>query len=365
MKIRAAVVREFGAPLCIEEVDLAPPATGEVLVKLEAAGVCHTDLAIAEHDSGTPLPLVLGHEGAGRIAGTGPGVSNLKEGDRVLLTGAAACGVCPRCLDDQPTVCDVYRPIRFNGTLLKGERRLSRDGQPINHFFFQSSFAEYAVVPADAAIKIREDAPPDLICYLGCGGITGLGSVLHSAQVKPGQSVAVYGCGTVGLSAVMGAQLAEATPIVAVDLLDSKLAMALTVGATDTVNAAAEDATARVKAITGGGADVNILAMDDAVAISRVIDEARVGSTCVLVGSPPQGHNIELIARSAIREKLIRGSSMGSSLASQEIPRYLDLFMEGRLPLDKLVTRRYPLEDINLAFQALKNGAVIKAVITF
>ena len=365
MKIRAAVLREFGAPLNIEEVDLAPPASGEVLVKLEATGVCHTDLAAAEHASGTPLPLVLGHEGAGRIAGIGPGVSGLKEGDRVLLTGAAACGVCPRCLEGQPTVCDKYRPIRFNGTLLNAKRRLSRDGQPVNHFFFQSSFAEYAVVPADAAIKIREDAPPDKICYLGCGGITGLGSVLFAAGARPGQSVAVHGCGTVGLSAVMGARLAEAMPIIAIDLLDSKLEMALEVGATHTLNAAQGDVGTRVKAITDGGADYNIVAMDDAASINRLIEEMRVGATLVLVGSPPPGHNIDFTARAVLREKTIRGSSLGSSLASREIPRYVDLFMQGRLPLDKLVTRRYPLDQINDAFSALKNGEVIKAVITF
>jgi len=365
MKIRAAVVREFGAPLTIEEVDLAPPAAGEVLVKLEAAGVCHTDLAAAEHASGTPLPLVLGHEGAGRIAGVGPDVSGLSEGDRVLLTGAAACGACARCLAGQPTVCDVYRPIRFNGTLPGGERRLSRDGQPINHFFFQSSFAEYAVVPAEAAIKIREDAPPDQICYLGCGGITGLGSVLFAAGAGPGRSVAVYGCGTVGLSAVMGARLAGASQIVAIDLLDAKLETALAVGATHTVNAARGDVNAQIEAITEGGADYNIAAMDDAAAISRLIEEMRSGATLVLVGSPPPGHNIEFTARAVIREKIIRGSSMGSSLARLEIPRYIDLFMQGKLPLDKLVTRRYPLDGINDAFQALKNGEVIKAVITF
>ncbi len=365
MLIKAALLRELGQPLTVEEVDLAPPERGEVLVKMVAAGLCHTDLGAATRDIGIPVPLVLGHEGAGTVVETGPDVSDLAPGDPVILTGAAACGHCPRCLSGQPTICDVYRAVRFGGTLAGGQHRLSQNGQPLGHFFFQASFAEYAVVPADAAIKIRADAPLDVVCYLGCGGLTGIGAVLNSAALKPGQTVAVHGCGSVGLSAVMGAHLGDASRVVAVDVLQNKLDLALEVGASHAVNAAKEDAVAQVRAITGGGADVEVIAMNDRVAITRVINEMRVGATCVLVGSPGPDHPLEINPLSLLREKVIRGCTLGSGLASDDIPRYVDLFMASKLPLHKLVTRRYTLDQINLAFNALLRGEVVKAVITF
>jgi len=246
-----------------------------------------------------------------------------------------------------------------------GQRRLRKDGQELNHFFLQSSFAEYAVVPQEAAIKVREDAPLDTIGFLGCGGITGIGSVINTAKVEVWDTVAVFGCGGVGMSAVMGARLVGAGKIIAVDVFDNKLRLAEELGATHTINAGREDAVEGIRQLTGGGADYTIVAAASEVAATQAIEAIGFGGMCVVIGAPPRGTDVALDFSALLREKTIRGCQFGSSRASLDIPLYIDLFMEGRLPLDKLVTRRYPLAEINTAFEALEAGEVVKAVIVF
>ncbi|MBI4295776.1 MAG: alcohol dehydrogenase catalytic domain-containing protein [Chloroflexi bacterium] len=365
MKIKAAILWGFKQPLKVEDVELDAPGQGEVLVKLVGAGVCHTDLSVAEGVYRAPVPIVLGHEGAGIVERTGRGVTTLKRGDHVILTGAASCGKCPACMKGKPTLCEVFSPALFGGILPGGHKRLHKNGQPLNHFFAQSSFAEYAVVPQEAAIKIRDDAPLETLGPLGCSGITGLGSVLNAAQVKIGSSVAVFGCGGVGMSAIMGARLAGATKIIAIDLLPRRLKLAGELGATHTINVAKRSPVAQIKRLTGGGADYAIVAVRSAAAIRQAIECIPSGGRVIIVGGAPQGTTVDLAAIGILAEKTIRGVLMGSGQAAFDIPHYVDLFMDGRLPLDRIVTHRYPLNEINEAFKASHGGEAIKPVIMF
>lgn len=366
MKITAAVLYSQNAPFQIEEVELAPPGPGEVLVKLSATGICHTDLTVAKDYFIVPPPVVLGHEGAGIVMETGAGVSSVKTGDHVVLTGLAACGHCKYCAAERPFLCETHRPLRTSGYLPGNVKRLSKNGRAISHFFLQSSFATWAVVPDSAAIKIREDAPLDVVCYLGCGGMTGLGMVLNTARVPPGASVAVFGCGSVGLSAVMGAKMARAAQIIAVDVVDAKLKMAQEVGATHCINGSKEDAIKKVAEITGGGAEYNFMAVGSNQVASQVINTMPAGAMCVIAGSPKtpdQQMNIDMF--SMIREKVVRGSTFGSSHPWHDIPLYVNQFMAGQLPLDKLITRRYSLSEINQAMHDLETGQIVKGIIVF
>jgi len=364
MKMKAAVLYQPGKPLVVEEVELDDPGENEVTVKLVGTGVCHTDLGVQE--TGLVVPMVLGHEGAGVVHKTGPGVTSHKPGDHVVLTGAASCGRCATCRKGPPVMCETYRPFYFNGYLPGKHLRLRNSkGQSIHHFFMQSSFAEYAVVPADCAVKVREDAPLDTVGVLGCGVKTGLGAVINKLRPEVGSSIAVFGCGGVGMSSIMGARLSGAGRIIAVDVLDSKLKAAVEFGATHLINSKRENAVARVRQLTGGGADYSVMAVGSADVIPQAFDCLRFGGTCVVVGAPPDGGKASVDLLSLIREKNLTGSSMGSGVSSLDIPAWVDLFMQGRLPLDKLVTRRYPLAEINTAFKALAGGEVIKPVIVF
>jgi len=365
MKMKAAVLYQPKSPLVVEEVELDGPREGELLVKMAAASLCHTDLGAIDADFPVPLPIVLGHEGAGTVEQVGAGVTGIKPGDSVLLTGAGSCGRCRYCVMGKYTLCEVFRPLRFGGTLLGGQRRLHKDGQAISHFFMISSFAEYAVVPQEMAIGVRGDAPLDVICFLGCGGITGIGSVVNVARVGMGDSVAVFGCGGVGMSALMGARLVGAAKIIAVDILDNKLSLARELGATHAINAAQEDATEAIKKITAGGADCVIVTVKSAGVLVAAFNALRPGGTCVPIGGIPHDESVSLGDISFMNERRMMGCSMGSVRAYLDIPAYVDLYKDGRLPLDKLITRRYPLGDINEAFASLEGGEVIKSVIVF
>jgi Zn-dependent alcohol dehydrogenase len=364
MKMKAAVLYQPGRPLVVEEVEIDEPGENEVMVKLVGTGVCHTDLGVQE--KGLLMPMVLGHEGAGIVHKVGSGVDSLRTGDHVVLTGAGNCGRCQACRRGSPVMCEIYRPFYFNGYLPGKHLRLRNGkGQPIYHFFMQSSFAEYAVVPADCAIRVREDAPLDTIGVLGCGAMTGLGAVINKLRPEVGSSIAVFGCGGVGMSSIMGASLCGAGTIIAVDVLDSKLEAAAGFGATHFVNSARENVVARVRQLTGGGADYSVMAVGNADVVPLAFDCLRFGGTCVVVGGPPDGGRASVDLLSLIREKKLVGSSMGSGWSSRNISTWVDLFMQGRLPLDKLVSRRYPLAEINEAFEALAGGKVIKPLVTF
>ncbi len=363
MKIKAAVLYENQTTFNVEEVDLAEPQAGEILVKIAGTGICHADLDIASGAVAIPRPVVLGHEGAGVVAETGTEVTGLQAGDHVVLTGNAACGKCQYCVRGMPYLCEIFRPLLHKGTVANRQRRLSRNGEYINHSFMQSSFAEYAVVPQEAAVKIRRDTPLDIMGFLGCSGITGMGSVVNTARVRAGSSVAIFGCGSVGMNVLLASVLVGAASIIAVDLSDSKLAIAGETGATHTVNPARENSTKHIKQLTGGGADYTFAAVGSADAIAQAFDATRPGGICVVIGGSPETSQLTFNGGSLLQERTIRGCRYGSSVASRDIPAYIDLFMSGKLPLDRLVTGRFPLAEINAAFSAVAAGEGIKTVI--
>jgi Zn-dependent alcohol dehydrogenase len=361
MRITAAIQFEASAPLKVEEIELEGPRQGEVMVRLVATGVCHTDIGAAKGN--VKLPIVLGHEGAGIIQEVGPGVENLKPGDHVVLTPVAGCGRCRYCLAGEPALCEAFGPFYSNGQIPGGRRLRTLQGDAINHFFLQSSFAEYCTVPSETAVKVREDAPFAPIVALGCGALTGLGSVINIARPKPGSSIVVVGCGSVGLSAVMAARLAGAAIIIAVDLADSKLAVAGTVGATHALNAKSGNVVEQIYDLTGGGADCAVISVNAQQAFDQAFKCLRPGGHLV-VNATPYPVTVDAVGL-LIGAKNIHGSRQGLGNARADIPRYIDLFMSGRLPLDKLLTGSYPLSAINQAFQAQEKGGAIKPVIQF
>jgi Zn-dependent alcohol dehydrogenase len=361
MRIRAAVVHEPGAHLVIQPLELEGPGPGEVLVKIAASSICATEFW-AWNWPREKLPVVLGHEGAGAVTEVGKGVTSLKPGDHVVLCGAASCGHCRACAHDQTVMCETYRPYYYSGTLLEGRRRLSTpEGLQVNHFFLQSSFAEYAVVPVDVAIRIDPTMPLDVACVLGCGGVTGLGAVINRGKVRPGETVAIFGCGGVGVSAIMGARLAGAAAIIAVDIADNRLEQVWDFGATHTVNASQENAVEAIRRITVWGVDCSIAAVDAEKATLEAIECLAPGGRCVTVAPPANGVKLDMLA--IIRQRALLGCSMGSGNARLDIPHYVQLYLQGNLPLDRMVTRRYNLIQINDALHDLRKGTIIKGVI--
>ena len=367
MKMKAAVLYDRAEPLRVEEVILDPPQDQEVLVRLVATGVCHTDLHVITGDIGLPLPIVLGHEGAGIVEEVGPGVTTLQRGDHVVLVVIWSCGKCPYCAVGVPSQCTVGMMSMVMESLPGGGKRLrNKDNQELGHFFNQSSFAEYAVVHERSAVKIREDAPLEVASLFGCGVTTGVGSVLNLAGIKAGESIAIYGCGGVGLSAIMGARLAGAGKIIAVDLLEHKLEWAKELGADYVINASRENPPQRVVELTGG-ADYAIECIGNVDATSQALASIRPRGKCVLVGSYPSAATVSIAPSTDFTTlgKTLTGGLQGSIVASVDVPRYVDLYMAGKLPVDKLISRYYSLDDINDAFEALKKGEVMRSIIRF
>jgi S-(hydroxymethyl)glutathione dehydrogenase / alcohol dehydrogenase len=361
--VRAAVLRAVGEPLAVETVELAPPGLGEVLVRLEACGVCHSDWNVISGATPNPLPAVLGHEGAGVVEEVGEGVEAVGPGDHVVLSWLPACGRCFYCRRGRPVLCDVAMADMFRGTLPGGALRLSRDGEPLYHYSYLSAFAERCVVPEGCCVRIRRDAPLDVAALVGCAVMTGLGAVVNRARVEPGSAVLVFGAGGVGLSAIMGARLAGARTIVAADPIAFKRETALELGATHAVEAAA--AAELLRELTDGrGADVAVDAAGVPGIVAQAYDAVRRGGTVVAVGIPPVGATADLPGPGLPREeKVVTGSFYGSCRPQADMPLVLDLFMEGRLPLDRLVTRTYRLDEVNEAFAAMNAGDVARAVV--
>ncbi len=364
MKMKAAVLYEPNKPMEVQTVDLDDPSDGEVLVRIAAAGVCHSDLHLIKGEWTTPLPAVLGHEGAGVVEKVGAGVTRVKPGDHVILNFRANCGQCHYCVVGRPVLCDgidTPRSAMFDGTV-----RLHRNGADIHHMARVSCFAEYAVVPESGAVPVRKDMPLDRACLIGCAVMTGVGAVANTARVRPGDTVAVIGCGGVGLNAVQGAVLAGADRIIAVDLLDNKLEYARQFGATDVINAGNGDAAGRVLEMTGGGVDFAFEAIGNPAAIQQAYEMCRMGGTTVIVGMAPEDDVLEFNALSIPRtERAIVGSWYGSARPWVDLPRLADMYMRGRLKIDELISRSYPLEQINEAYDALQAGEVARSVLTF
>lgn len=361
--MKAAVLYEINTPLKVEEVTLDEPQENEVLVKIVATGVCHSDLHFMKGDMPQPTPFVPGHEGAGVVEKVGPGVTTVQPGDHILLNIAFSCGKCPRCYEGRPTLCVENLPIQMMATLPGGGIRLHRGDQALNHLFGLACFAQKVVVHERSAIKIREDAPLDVVCVLGCGVSTGIGAAINTAHVRPGESIAVFGCGGVGLSAVMGAKLAGAGTIIAVSRSDHKLNKAKELGADYVIKASEEEPLAKVAELTGGGADYAIECVGSVNVMVQALGSIRMGGTCVIAGMAPLADTLSIAPFHFLLGKTITGSTQGDVVPQIDIPRYIDLFMAGKLPIDKIITKSYKLDEVNEAFEALEKGEAIKSVI--
>lgn len=367
MKARAAVLFGVGQKLELREVEVQDPRPGEVQIRMAAGGVCHSDLHVMTGHLGAPLPAVLGHEGSGIVEAVGAGVTSVRPGDHVLPLWRYSCGDCEHCTAERPALCGAGMQIRMTGRLLDGTTRLTLGGEEIRHFAGVSSFAEYSVVPERSVLKIPEDLPLDRAALLGCAVITGVGAVFNAARVQPGSTVAVFGTGGVGLNAVQGAAIAGAEKIIAVDLLDAKLAYARQFGATHTVNASGGDPVAEVRALTGGrGVDYAIEVVGLPKTVRQAYDCLAKRGVAVVVGVAPFTTEVSVPVMSLVyEERVLTGSVYGSARPRQDLPRLIDLYRAGRLKLDELLTRRYPFAEINEAYAALERGEVARSVVTF
>lgn len=374
MKIRAAVLETMGAsppyatsrPLTITTVDLAPPARGEVLIKIVAAGLCHSDLSVINGDRPRPMPMALGHEAAAIVEELGEGVDDLQRGDHVVVVFVPSCGHCAPCAEGRPALCEPGAAANGAGTLLSGARRLVRNGEPLHHHLGCSVFAEYATVSRHSLVRINPEVPLAEAALFGCAVLTGVGAVVNTAQVRMGASVAVIGLGGVGLAAVLGAQAAGARQIIAIDLANDKLQRALSLGATHTVNAGDSDAVEQIRACSSGGVEFAFEFAGSIRALELAYRITRRGGTTVTAGLPPSSATLPLPAVSLVaEERTLKGSYIGTCVPSRDIPRYIDLYMQGRLPVDKLLTGRLTLDEINHGFDLLHDGKAIRQVVVF
>jgi len=305
----------------------------------------------------------MGHEGAGIVEKVGPGVTMLQPGDHVILMVTPSCGKCHYCLDGKPTMCASNMETLAMASLPGGARHLRKGDQEIGHFMGIASFAEYSIINERQAVKIRDDAPLDMVCLLGCGVSTGIGASICTAGVRPGETIAIYGCGGVGLSAVMGAKLAGAGKTIAIDTLDQKLKMAKELGADVVINAKEEDPAAKVMELTGGGADYSIECIGNVDVMAAAFSSIRGGGKCVIMGSAPIGNMLTVAPYEFLFGKTITGGVQGGIKPHVDIPRFVELFMDGKLPIDKLITKIYSLDQVNEAFEALEKGQLMRGVI--
>jgi S-(hydroxymethyl)glutathione dehydrogenase / alcohol dehydrogenase len=367
MKIRAAVLEEFAQPLVVQDVDLDGPGPGEVLVRLAACGVCHTDLYTASGaDPSGYAPTVLGHEGAGVVEATGEGVTGLAEGDHVVTLFSPQCRECIHCRSPKTNLCLAIREQQNLGYLPDGTTRLNRGDERIRHFMGTSTFAEAAVIPEIALAKIDPAAPLDVVCTLACGATTGIGAALYIAKVEPGSTCAVFGAGLVGLGAVAGCRLAGAERIIAVDLSEDRLEQARAQGATDTLLGGPE-AVDRILELTGGfGADYTFEATGNVAVMRQAVEAARMGwGLCTIAGVAGKGEVLEVIPRFLITGRRIAGASFGGAKGRDRVPELVDSYLRGELDLESLVTRRVALDEVNDAFEAMERQEGIRTVITF
>ena len=366
MKFKAAVLNGVGQALTIEELEMLPLQPGDVLVKVKASGLCHTDLEVIQGSLAYPMPIVLGHEGAGVVEAVGSGVTAVKPGDHVILSWNPHCGHCFYCERDLPILCEPFSRHQPQGHLLDGSSRMRRGGKEVHHYSVTSTHAEYTVVPESGAVPIPKDIPFDRACIIGCGVMTGVGGVVRKAHVQPGSFVAVIGCGAVGLNAVQGARLAGAGRIIAVDIGAEKLARAMAFGATDTVDGTASDPVAEVKKLCGGrGADYVFEAAGNAKVFRLAVEMARPGGDVVWLGKVNVDAEVSFRWGSLMGERRIVRSSYGNARPLRDFPWLVNEYLAGRLKLDELITGRIRLEDINAGFAALARGEGIRTVVMF
>jgi S-(hydroxymethyl)glutathione dehydrogenase/alcohol dehydrogenase len=366
VKIRAALLREVDTPFRVETLDLAPPKAGEVLVRVKAAGVCRSDWSLRTGATRHPLPVVPGHEGAGIVDGVGEGVESVNPGDPVVLNWAPSCGGCFYCLNGRPSLCATYVDPIWAGGMMDGTTRLSKNGETVYHYTALACFAEAAVVPQESCVPVPKELPLHVGALIGCAVTTGVGAVLHTAKVEPGSAVAVFGLGGVGLSAVLGAKLAGASRIIGVDREAEKAPLAEALGVTCFLSAG-EDTVSRIREETEGrGADTVIEATGIPQVQEKSLEAARPGGTVVLSGLAPMGSGTNFPGALLTRqEKSVVGSYYGTAHPRRDFPRLADLYLRGKLDLDRLISKRYGLEEINKAFEAMGSGKQGRGVIVF
>jgi alcohol dehydrogenase len=374
MKIRAAVLEEAGRsrpyanslPISVGEIELDGPGEGEVLIQIKGAGVCHSDLSTISGVRPRPLPILLGHEAAGIVEEPGAGVTDFKKGDHVVMSFVPFCGDCLPCHEGRPQLCEPGLGANGAGTLLGGHRRGHRNDERLYHHSGVSGFSEYTVVSQRSLVKIDPELPLSEAALFGCAVMTGVGSVVNTAGMKMGTTAAVVGLGGVGLNALLGAIAAGAQRIVAIDLNDDKLALARQLGATDTVNPSDGDAIEHVRDLTSGGVDYGFETAGAVAALETAYGVTKRGGTTVTCGiSPPDGtmalNHIHLVGE----ERTLKGSYMGSCVPRRDIPRYIALYQAGKLPIDRLMSERLTLDDINVAMDRLANGETVRQIIEF
>ena len=374
MKVRGAVLREMGLgapyaesrPLEVAELELAEPGAGELLVRVGAAGLCHSDLSVINGSRPRVMPMVLGHEAAGEVVGLGPGTEGFAEGDHVVMCFVPSCGRCEPCRAARPALCDPGAVANAAGSLLGGERRWQDQGeQAMHHHLGVSAFADHVVVSARSAVRVDQTLPFDVAALFGCAVLTGVGAVVNAADVRVGERVAIFGLGGVGLAALLGASAAGATDIVAVDVVPEKLELALSLGATHAV-LAGDSAVEDVRTATGGGAEKVIETVGSEKVLADAYAATRRGGTTVTVGLPHPSRLLEIPAVSlVVEERTLRGSYLGSCVPALDIPRYIDLYLAGRLPVEHLLTHRIALEEINEGFDRLARGGAVRQAVVF
>ena len=376
MKVRGAVLREMGLPapyaesrpLEITELELDPPGEGELLIKIGAAGLCHSDLSVIDGSRPRVMPMVLGHEAAGEVVETGPNADGFEVGDHVIMAFVPACGACEPCRSGRAALCDPGAAANVAGELLGGTRRWNTGDQSevMHHHLGVSAFADHAVVSARSAVKVDPSVPYEVAALFGCVVLTGVGAVQNSAAVKMGETVAVFGLGGVGLAALLGAHLAGASRIVAVDILQSKLDLAQQLGATDVVLAGEAGTVENVRAAAGGGAHKAIETVGNAQVLADAYAATRRGGVTVTVGLPHPSKMLEIPAVSLVaEERTLRGSYLGSCVPALDVPRYVELYQSGRLPVEKLLTHTIALDDINEGFDRLARGEAVRQAVVF
>src|SRR5579864_3464139 len=362
--MKAAVLNDYGQPLNIEEIQLEPPRAGEVQLRIGATGVCHSDYHVIKGEWKYGLPMILGHEAAGVVEAIGADVTGVKVGDHAVLSFRPACGVCRLCAMGRSVLCEGRTGDRFK--MHDGTARVHRNGQDLLVLARVGSFAEQVVVPAEQVVPVRDDVPMEVLALIGCAVTTGVGAVINAARVEPGSSVAVIGCGGVGLNVIQGAGLVSAGRIIAVDLLDNKLEYARQFGATDTVNASNGDAVEQVRQLTSGGVDYAFEVIGNGRTVEQAIQMTRVAGTACIVGMAPQGSRASFDPLVFVnKETRLIGTWYGSARPRIDFPRMIELMMAGKLKVSELISRRYTLDQINEGFDRLSRGEVARGVIVF
>ncbi len=372
MKMKAAVLHEMGAPrpyatsapLVIEELELERPGEGEALVRIRAAGLCHSDLSVISGDRPRPTPMALGHESAGEVVEVGPGVTDLAPGDPVVMVFVPSCGHCLPCSEGRPALCEPGAVSNGAGTLLSGARRLSKDGAPVNHHMGVSAFAEYAVCSRNSLVKIDKSLSFEEAALFGCAVLTGVGAVVNTAKAPPGSTAAVLGLGGVGLNAMLGAIMSGCREVVAIDLHDDKLELARQLGATATFDAGDPDCAEQVREATRGGVDYAFEMAGSVQALGLAYRITRRGGTTVTAGLPHPDHKLDIAAVTLVaEERTLKGSYIGGCVPMRDMPRYIELYQRGKLPVDRLMSETIGLDQINAAFDRLADGHTVRQIL--